>query len=116
MKNLLVILFIALSSVVFGQGIKIKWEDNAGREFSIQAPNGDFSYGMIAGDNIIYDLNGRVSTVGTVSIMYNLDGQVSHVGKVSIMYDLEGRVSQVGGLMVWYDLNGRVSGTTGSVQ
>lgn len=99
MKNLLIILFVAFSTVAFGQGMKVKWEDQAGREFSIAAPAGDFSYGMIAGDNISYDFNGRVSKVGSVYISY----------------DFNGRVSKVGGLYVKYDFNGRISGTSGSV-
>ena len=99
MKNLLIILFVAFSTVIFGQGMKIKWEDQAGREFSIAAPTGDFSYGMIAGDNIRYDYSGRVNKVGTVYIRY----------------DYYGRVNKVGSLYVKYDYNGRVSGTSGSV-
>ena len=99
MKNLLIILFVAFSTVAFGQGMKIKWEDQAGREFSITAPSGDFSYGMIAGDNVSYDYKGRVSKVGSVYISY----------------DYKGRVSKVGGLYVEYDYKGRISGTSGSV-
>ena len=99
MKNLLIVLFVAFSTVAFGQGMKIKWEDQAGREFSIAAPTGDFSYGMIAGDNISYDYKGRVSKVGSVYISY----------------DYKGRVSKVGGLYVKYDYKGRISGTSGSV-
>ena len=99
MKNLLIILFVAFRTVAFGQGMKIKWEDQAGREFSITAPSGDFSYGMIAGDNVSYDYKGRVSKVGSVYISY----------------DYKGRVSKVGGLYVEYDYKGRISGTSGSV-
>ena len=99
MKNLLIILFVAFSTVAFGQGMKIKWDDQAGREFSIAAPTGDFSYGMIAGDNISYDYNGRVNKVGSVYISY----------------DYNGRVNKVGGLYVKYNYNGRISGTSGSV-
>lgn len=99
MKNLLIILFVAFSTVAFGQGMKIKWKDQAGREFSITAPSGDFSYGMIAGDNVSYDYKGRVSKVGSVYISY----------------DYKGRVSKVGGLYVEYDYKGRISGTSGSV-
>ena len=115
MKNLLVVLFIAFSTVAFGQGMKIKWEDQAGREFSITAPSGDFSYGMISGDNISYDLNGRVNKVGSVYISYDLNGRVNKVGSVYISYDLNGRVNKIGRLYVSYDLNGRVTGTSGSV-
>ena len=115
MKNLLIILFVAFSTVAFGQGMKIKWEDQAGREFSITAPSGDFSYGMIAGDNVSYDYKGRVSKVGSVYISYDYKGRVSKVGSVYISYDYKGRVSKVGGLYVEYDYKGRISGTSGSV-
>tara|TARA_B110001450_G_scaffold137981_1_gene129455 strand:- start:1552 stop:1806 length:255 start_codon:yes stop_codon:yes gene_type:complete len=77
MKNLLIILFVAFSTVAFGQGMKIKWDDQAGREFSIAAPTGDFSYGMIAGDNISYDYNGRVNKVGGLYVKYNYNGRIS---------------------------------------
>ena len=77
MKNLLIILFVAFSTVAFGQGMKIKWEDQAGREFSIAAPTGDFSYGVIAGDNISYDYNGRVNKVGGLYVKYNYNGRIS---------------------------------------
>lgn len=79
--------------------MKIKWEDQAGREFSITAPYGTFSYGMIQGDNISYDYKGNVSKVGSVYISY----------------DYKGNVSKVGGLYLKYDYNGRVTGTSGSV-
>jgi hypothetical protein len=115
MKNLLIIFFVAFNALAFGQGMKIKWEDQAGREFSITAPSGEFSYGMIAGDNINYDLNGRVNRVGTAYISYDLNGRVNKVGSVYISYDLNGRVNKVGRLYVRYDLNGRVTGTSGSV-
>jgi hypothetical protein len=115
MKNLLFIFFIAFSTAAFGQGVKIKWEDQAGREFSITAPSGEFSYGMIAGDNISYDFNGRVNKVGSVYISYDFNGRVNKVGSVYISYDFNGRVNKVGGLYVKYDFNGRVTGTSGSV-
>lgn len=99
MKNLLTILLIAFSTAVFGQGVKISWEDYDGREFSISAPAGEFSYGMIAGDNI----------------SYGFDNRVKKVGSVHISYDFNGRVKKVGGLYVKYDFNGRVTGTSGSV-
>ena len=79
--------------------MKIKWEDEKGREFAIIAPSGEFTYGMIQGDNISYDYSGKVSKVGTVYISY----------------DYSGRVSKIGGLYVKYDYSGRISGTSGSV-
>ena len=99
MKNLLFFIFLASTSIGFSQDVKIKWEDNQGREFSITAPSGKFSFGMIAGDNISYDFS----------------GDVSKVGSVNISYDFSGDVSKVGGLTVNYDFSGRVTGTSGSV-
>ncbi len=97
------------------QGTKIKWEDPDGREFSITAPTGEFSYGMIAGDNVSYDFNGRVDRVGSVYISYNFNGRVNKVGSVYIAYDFNGRVNKIGGLYVKYDYHGRITGTMGSV-
>jgi hypothetical protein len=115
MKNLLIVFFVSFSTVAFIQGMKIKWEDQAGREFSITAPSGTFSYGMIQGDNISYDYKGNVSKVGSVYISYDYKGNVSKVGSVYISYDYKGNVSKVGGLYLKYDYNGRVTGTSGSV-
>jgi hypothetical protein len=115
MKNLLIVLFVAFSTVAYGQGMKIKWEDQDGREFSIAAPTGDFSYAMIAGDKISYDYKGRVDKVGSVYISYDYKGRVDKVGSVYISYDYKGRVDKVGGLYVEYDYNGRIYGTSGSV-
>jgi len=115
MKNLLFFIFLASTSIGFSQDVKIKWVDNQGREFSITAPSGKFSYGMIAGDNISYDFSGDVSKVGSVNISYDFSGSVSKVGSVNISYDFSGDVSKVGGLTVNYDFSGRVTGTSGSV-
>jgi hypothetical protein len=115
MKNLLIVVFLITSSMAFGQGMNIKWEDQDGREFSITAPTGDFTYGMIAGDNIRYDYKDRVSSIGLVTISYDYQNRVSRVGSVSIRYDYQDRVSHVGGLSIYYDYNDRISSTSGSV-
>ena len=85
------------SKEAFGQGALIKWEDDAGREFSIQAPTGEFSYQMIDGDYISYNRNGSVSSVGRVYISYNRNGSVSSVGGLYISYDRSGRVTSTSG-------------------
>ena len=61
MKNLILFILVTFSTIAYSQGLKVKWEDNDGREFSITAPSGDFSYGMLAGDNISYNYNNNVS-------------------------------------------------------
>lgn len=116
MKSLLVLVLMAFSTIAFGQEVKIKWEDDQGREFAITAPSGSFSYGMLQGDNISYDYSDRVSKVGSVYISYDYSGRVSKVGSIYISYDYSGRVSKVGGLYVKYDYSGRISGTSGSVR
>jgi hypothetical protein len=115
MKSLLFFVFTAFTTIVYSQDMKIKWEDEKGREFAIIAPSGEFTYGMIQGDNISYDYSGKVSKVGNVYISYDYSGKVSKVGTVYISYDYSGRVSKIGGLYVKYDYSGRISGTSGSV-
>lgn len=115
MKTLLFIIFISTIATATGQGMKIKWEDQDGREFSITAPTGEFSYGMIAGDKIMYDYNEKVTKVGTVHINYDYGGRVIKVGTVHINYDYNGRVTKVGRLHVNYDYSGRITGTSGSI-
>lgn len=116
MKNVLFLLLLLISScIAYGQDLKISWQDFDGREFSITAPSGNFSYGMISGDRITYDYNDRVSKIGSVYIGYNYDGKISKVGNVYITYDYNGRVSKVGRMYITYDYNGRISRTSGSV-
>ncbi len=117
MKNLLVIVFLVFSTFAYSQGIKIKWEDKDGREFAITAPSGNFSYGMLVGDNITYDAyHGKVTRVGSVNITYDAyHGKVIRVGSVNITYDVQENVYRVGGLSINYDINGRISGTSGRV-
>ena len=43
---------------------------------------GEFSYGINAGDNINYDLNGRFKRVGTAYISYDLNSRVNKVGRL----------------------------------
>jgi hypothetical protein len=97
------------------QSTKIKWEDAEGREFSISAPQGEFSYGMISGDNVSYDPFGRVTKVGSVMISYDPFDRVTKVGSVMISYDPFDRVTKVGGLSISYDALGRITGTRGRV-
>ena len=97
MKNILLLVLLAFSTSAFSQSTKIKWEDDDGREFSITAPSGEFSYGMIAGDRVTYDYSGRVSKVGRVYITYDYSGRVSKVGRLYVSYDYQGRISRTSG-------------------
>ena len=74
-------------------GMKVKWEDDDGREFSIKVFSREFSWGMAPGDDIKYDLYGKkVTKVGDVIIKYDLYGKkVTKVGNLSISYDLYGK-------------------------
>ena len=103
------------SSIASAQDFEIKWNDAAGREFSIYAISGNFKFGALPGDNLNYNYNGKISLVGLTRINYNYDGKVSSVGLTRISYNYEGKVSSVGGLSVYYDYLGRVSGTSGNV-
>ena len=117
MKSLLVFVFIMFSTIAYsyGQGVRINWEDNQGRTFTISAPSGNFSYSMIQGDNIGYDYSGKVNQVGSTYISYDYSGKVNQVGSVYISYDYSGKVNKVGNLYVSYDSSGRFTGTSGSV-
>lgn len=116
MKNIIALVLITLSTFAYSQNMKIKWEDNKGREFGISAPSGKLSYGMIPGDEISYDLKGKIYQVGNVKIIYDLYDRVSWVGNIQIIYDLDNRVSSVGGLSIDYDLiSGKITRTSGSV-
>jgi hypothetical protein len=37
-----------LRNFLFSQDMKIKWQDNNGREINIIAPSGELSYGMLS--------------------------------------------------------------------
>jgi hypothetical protein len=54
MKKIIFRLLMLVGFYSNAQEIKINWSDVAGREFSITAPSGYFSYGMISGDKVEY--------------------------------------------------------------
>lgn len=116
MKNLIIIIGFLASSNIYSQTLKIKWEDNQGREFSINAPDGELNFGSIAGDNIIYNSKGQVQIIGNVSILYNSTGKPISIGNVSIIYDYKNRISSIGGLSIHYDSQGKITGSYGKVK
>ena len=63
--------------VTFAQGVKVKWQDSSGREFSIVAPSGELGYSMLVGDKIAYNFSNQVSQVGGLKIQYNFSNQVT---------------------------------------
>ena len=109
-------MLLTLPFIGVGQDMKIKWEDNDGREFSIKAISGEFDYGMIPGDNVYYNSLGKVSSVGNVNIYYNSLGKVRSVGNVNIYYNSLGYIRSVGGMSIYYNSLGYVSSTTGRVR
>ena len=118
MKKILFIfisLFCLKYNYALSQDMKIKWEDKDDIEFSIKVISGEFEYSMVSGDNIYYDVQGKVTQVGSVRIYYNVQGKVTQVGSVRIYYDVQGKVTQVGRLRVYYDVQGRVTSTAGKV-
>ena len=98
MKKIYYTLFLLVFSMIsYGQDMKIKWSDVAGREFSITCISGEFNYSMIPGDRIEYEPSfssnaGKVSKIGSVRIEYEPTfssnaGKVSKVGSVRIEYE-----------------------------
>ena len=134
-KQILICLVVLFSSIIYSQDMKIKWEDYDGREFSIKCISGEFSYSMVAGDQIQYypsysNNAGKVQRIGNVNIEYypsysNNAGKVQRVGRVSIEYfpsysNNAGNIKRVGNLTVEYfpsysNNAGKVKGTRGSV-
>ncbi len=118
------------------QEIKINWSDEAGREFSITAPTGHFSYGMISGDKIEYgdkysSNQGDIIKIGDSKVEYadkysEFFRKIIKVGNVKIEYADKysfdrGKVIKVGGLSIEYedkysDNPGRFKKTKGSVR
>ena len=116
MKKLSLILFLILPFVGNGQDMKVKWDDDNGREFSIRVLSGGFEYSMIPGDRLSYTYDGNISMIGNVRVSYTYDGKVSRVGSVRISYTYDGKVSRVGGLSISYTYDGKVSRTSGRVR
>ena len=115
MKKIYYTLFLLVFSMIsYGQDMKIKWSDVAGREFSITCISGEFNYSMIPGDRIEYEPTfssnaGKVSKIGSVRIEYE-PTYSSNAGKIR----------KVGGLTVEYEPTyssnaGKIRATRGNV-
>lgn len=133
MKKLLALMTFLIPLILFGQGMNITWEDSSGREFSINTHTRQFSWSMVAGDNVTYNNaysggpNGSVKSIGPVRIQYNNaysggpEGSVKSVGNVRIQYNNaysggpDGTVKSVGGLRVTYN-NAYSGGPAGSIK
>ena len=139
MKKLLFILLLTVPFLGFGQSMNIKWEDQDGREFSINNVTGDLKYSMVSGDKISYITQswkgpvGSVESIGPVDIEYITQswkgpvGSVESVGSVDIEYITQswkgpvGYIESVGGLTInyitqsWKGPVGSVESTSGRV-
>ncbi len=129
--NIILLCFILIPFASEGQALKIKWIDDAGREFAISAPTGDFSYSMLPGDKLEYerygDFVGKIRQIGDVKIEYerygDFKGKIIKVGYVKVEYENygpnKGRLVKVGGLRIEYEeygpLAGKIRKTTGQV-
>jgi hypothetical protein len=140
MKTLSMVILYLLPLFGFSQGMKIKWEDSDGREFSINTHSAQFQYSMIAGDKLEYisryeiGPEGSIKSIGKVLIQYNgrydagPEGSVKAVGNINISYNSryeigpEGSIKSVGGLNIYYNgkydsgPEGSIKNTTGSVR
>lgn len=138
MKKVILIFsfFHFFANNLYSQEMKISWKDDYGREFSITAPSGNFSYSILPGDNISYggrysNAPGKEVEIGNVNIEYggnysNSPGKIIKVGDVHIEYggqysDSPGKVIKVGGLSIEYggkysNAPGRIIQTNGKVR
>jgi hypothetical protein len=121
----IILLFI---NNIYSQETKISWIDDKGREFSVTAPSGNFSYTILAGDIITYggrysSAPGKEITIGNVNIEYggtysNTPGKIIQIGDVYIEYggtysNNPGKVIKVGGLEIEY--GGKYSNAPGKI-
>ena len=135
---LLFSLFLILinSNNTFCQETKISWIDNKGREFSITAPSGNFSYTMLFGDSVEYgsrfsDGSGKEILIGDVYIEYggtysNSPGKIIKIGDIDIEYGSQysnspAKIIKVGGLNIEYgdkysNAPGKIIHTSGRVK
>ena len=126
-KLLFTFIITVLPLLCFSQGMKIKWEDYDGREFSINSHSGDFKYSMVNGDQLYYNTGsysdtgseGTIRKVGSMTVYWNTgsysdtgrEGTVRKVGSTTVYWNTgsysdtgrEGTVRKVGGLTVYYN-------------
>ena len=94
MKKLLFILLL-VPMVSFGQ-ISFECENY---KFTVYEDDTPLKYNFMAGDDIDYDYQGRVESIGNVDVDY----------------DYQGRIESIGGMNIEYDYNGRLSGSSGRI-
>ena len=110
MKKLLFILLF-FPMVSFGQ-ISFECENY---KFTVYEDDTPLKYNFMAGDDIDYDYQGRVKSIGDLDIDYDYQGRVESIGNVDVDYDYQGRIESIGGMNIEYDYNGRLSGSSGRI-
>jgi len=127
MKKLIFILLFTIPCIVFGQSMKIKWEDRDGREFSINSHSGRFSYSMVSNDKLYYNTGsysdtgpeGTIKKIGSITVNWNTGsysdtgpkGTIKKVGNITVNWNTgsysdtgpEGTIKKVGGLTINYN-------------
>ena len=94
MKKLFLLLLL-VPMVSFGQ-ISFECENY---KFTVYEDDTPLKYNFMAGDDIDYDYQGRVRSIGNVDVDY----------------DYQGRIESIGGMNIEYDYNGRLSGSSGRI-
>ena len=94
MKKLLLLLLL-VPVVSFGQ-ISFECENY---KFTVYEDDTPLKFNFMAGDDIDYDYQGRVRSIGNVDVDY----------------DYQGRIESIGGMNIEYDYNGRLSGSSGRI-
>ena len=94
MKKLLLLLLL-VPMVSFGQ-ISFECENY---KFTVYEDDTPLKFNFMAGDDIDYDYQGRVESIGNVDVDY----------------DYQGRIESIGGMNIEYDYNGRLSGSSGRI-
>ena len=94
MKKLFLLLLL-VPMVSFGQ-ISFECENY---KFTVYEDDTPLKYNFMAGDDIDYDYQGRVESIGNVDVDY----------------DYQGRIESIGGMNIEYDYNGRLSGSSGRI-
>ena len=141
MKYLLIYLLTIIPLISFSQGMRIKWTDAQGREFSVNTHLGNFEYSMIDGDNLIYNTGssydsgpeGTIKNIGSISVEWNTGssydsgpkGTIKKVGSIRIEWNTgssydsgpEGTIKKVGGLTINYNTGSSYdSGPKGTIK
>lgn len=101
MKYILIYFLSIAPFLSFSQGMKIKWEDVKGREFSVNTHSGNFEYSIIDGDNLFYNTGsysdtgpkGTIKKIGDIPIYWNT-GSYTDSGPKGTIKNTSGSVNK----------------------